>query len=110
MDIPFHACYNKGVSGSGHTVLSVNEVLSGNERGKEMSESEYMRACQSVMHDYPDVMTTQMVCNALHIDRKTVYRLVASGELPGAMPGKGYRISKSNVLNYLKVQHEKKNG
>ena len=75
-----------------------------------MSDSEYRQTYQAVMHDYPDVMTTHMVCKALHINRKTVYRLVASGELPGAMPGKGYRISKANVLNYLKVQHEKEKG
>ena len=54
------------------------------------------------LDQYPDVMTTQMVCEILRIDRKTVYKLVETGELRGRKAGKGYKIHKKSVLAYLR--------
>lgn len=58
----------------------------------------------AVLEDYPLVLTTEQVCEILQINRKTLYKMVESGILPGRKSGKGYKISRDQVIAHLNGQ------
>jgi excisionase family DNA binding protein len=48
-----------------------------------------------------EVLTAEQVAEFLAVSRKTVYRLIRSGQLIAARVGRQYRIPKSNVALFL---------
>ena len=52
--------------------------------------------------DYPDVMSTKMLCEILnHVSRKLGYRLMSSGAIRSIKIGREYKTTKLWVLEYL---------
>lgn len=47
-------------------------------------------------------LTTEQVCAILRINRKTLYKMIARGEISGAKSGKGYKVSPDTVAEFLK--------
>ena len=52
-------------------------------------------------------LTTKQVCEILGINRKTLYKMIANGEIPGVKSGKGYKVSPDAVRNHLKGKRSK---
>lgn len=50
---------------------------------------------------FPDVISTGELCKMLHISKNTAYILIRSGQLPAKRIGRIYRISKSDILQFL---------
>ena len=50
---------------------------------------------------YTDVMTVAEVQELLKISRKTVYRLIASGDIKARKVGRNYRISKRSIMGFM---------
>ena len=59
------------------------------------------KAGAGILDDYPLVLTTQQVCEILHINRKTLYKMIETGVLPGKKSGKGYKITRDTVIAHL---------
>lgn len=55
----------------------------------------------SALDGYPAVLTTEQVCEALQINRKTCYKMFRNGTFPAVKSGRSYRVSKENVIAYL---------
>jgi len=66
----------------------------------EISSQEIYRV---VFKEYPDVLDVKQVSNLLGICDKTVYKLIAEGSLPALRVGRQHRITKVNVMKYMKV-------
>ena len=57
---------------------------------------------QTLYKDYPDVVNVPQLCEMLGgIGVKTAYRLLKSGAIKSLNIGKGYKIPKIFVLEYL---------
>lgn len=56
----------------------------------------------AVFREYPDVMDVQQVSELLGVCDKTVYRLIKSGTLPSMKVGRKIRVTKVDVMNYLR--------
>ena len=56
-----------------------------------------------VFRGYPDVLDVKQVSEMLGVCKKTVYKLAADGSLPMLKVGRQYRITKVNVLKYMKM-------
>lgn len=50
---------------------------------------------------YPDVLTVNDLCDALHIGKTSAYRLLAKGEIGSIRIGPQYRIPKKWLIDYL---------
>lgn len=61
------------------------------------------------IQDCPDVMDGLEVSKALHINRKTCYKLIRQGIIPAARIGRVYRLQKENVIAYLNSRGEQQN-
>jgi excisionase family DNA binding protein len=48
-----------------------------------------------------ELLTTRQVQKSLHVDRSTIYRLVASGQLPALRVGKQWRFTRAAVESWL---------
>lgn len=48
------------------------------------------------------LMTVAEVAAVMRVSKMTVYRLVHSGELPAVRVGRSFRVSETDVNNYLK--------
>ena len=66
----------------------------------EISTKEIYRI---VFKDYPDVLDVKQVGQLLGICEKTVYKLIKTGELPTMKVGRQHRITKVNVMKYMRV-------
>jgi len=51
--------------------------------------------------DHPVVMTVDQVADYLQIGRRTVYNMVAAGELPGAKVGEQWRFFRPEIDRWL---------
>ncbi len=57
---------------------------------------------QTLYKDYPDVVNVPQLCEMLGgIGVKTAYRLLKSGAIKSLSIGKGYKIPKIFVMEYL---------
>lgn len=56
-----------------------------------------------MLKNYPDILDVKQVSEILGVCSKTVYKLVADGSLPMLKVGRQYRITKVNVLKYMKM-------
>ncbi|MCQ4863294.1 helix-turn-helix domain-containing protein [Pseudoflavonifractor phocaeensis] len=52
--------------------------------------------------EYSDLLTIDEVCEILMIGRGTAYKLLASDELHGFQCGRGWRIPKAAIVEYIK--------
>ena len=70
-----------------------------------MNELEYYK---TLFKEYPDVVDVRQLCQMLGgIGVKTAYKLLKSGEIKSLNIGKGYKIPKIFVLEYLTSPSEK---
>lgn len=51
-----------------------------------------------MMEQYPDILTVRNVCRILHMDKRTVYRLIERKELRARKIGRNYYIPKESLI------------
>lgn len=56
---------------------------------------------QNMFTDYPDMLTVAQLQQALHIGRNSAYGLIKSGGIRSLRVGKGIRIPKRYLLDYI---------
>ncbi len=56
---------------------------------------------REVLAGWPEVLRTGDVQEILGVGRKEVYRLIAAGVLPAVRAGRGYRILKATLVEWL---------
>lgn len=54
-----------------------------------------------MLETYPDILKPSDLCIILHISKKRVYELLASGELKSRKIGRKYFICKDTLIKYL---------
>ena len=54
------------------------------------------------LKEYPDIMTIDHASKYLMLSKAKVYNMLTSGELKGCKMGKAWRISKENLIDYMK--------
>lgn len=69
-----------------------------------MTKKEYAKS----LHGYPDALTVKEAAEILRVCTKTIYKIINSGELPAVKAGREMRISKSNIIDYLRCGSCKK--
>lgn len=58
-----------------------------------------------------EYLTVEQVAKQIQVNKRTVLTWIASGELPAVVIGKrGYRISKTDLHNYLEAKKRRKPG
>lgn len=63
----------------------------------------YNEIYQSVLKDYPDILTVEEMSKALGISTKTGYRLLRDNKIEHLRLGRSYRIPKAHLLTYMRV-------
>lgn len=58
---------------------------------------------QSILKEFPDILTIDEMSMALGVSRKTCYKLINEGKVPHLKVGRSYRIPKLHLLAYLKI-------
>lgn len=58
---------------------------------------------QSVLREYPEILTVDEMSKALGISTKTGYKLIKEEKIKSMKVGRSYRIARVNLLSYLKV-------
>ncbi|MAD65535.1 helix-turn-helix domain-containing protein [Haliea sp.] len=53
------------------------------------------------------VLTIKDVADYLKVNERTIYRLAASGELPGFKVGNSWRFKQSELEQYITAQHNR---
>ena len=53
------------------------------------------------------ILTIKDVADYLKVNERTIYRLAASGELPGFKVGNSWRFKKSELEQYIMAQHNR---
>ena len=56
------------------------------------------------------ILTIKDVADYLKVNERTIYRLAASGELPGFKVGNSWRFKRSELEQYIAAQHNRANG
>lgn len=69
-----------------------------------MTKKEYAKS----LHCYPDALTVKEAAEILRVCTKTIYKIINSRELPAVKVGREMRISKSNIIDYLRCRSCKK--
>lgn len=54
--------------------------------------------------DYPDIMSTEEMCEYLRISVTTGYKLLKNKEIDSIKIGKTYKIPKSSLRKYLNIE------
>lgn len=55
------------------------------------------------------ILTIKDVADYLKVNERTIYRLAASGELPGFKVGNSWRFKQSELEQYIAAQHNRSN-
>lgn len=53
------------------------------------------------------ILTIKDVADYLKVNERTIYRLAASGELPGFKVGNSWRFKQSELEHYIAAQHNR---
>lgn len=53
------------------------------------------------------ILTIKDVADYLKVNERTIYRLAASGELPGFKVGNSWRFKQSELEQYITTQHNR---
>lgn len=65
---------------------------------EKKKRNEYIK----MLKDYPDVLKIKQMCDALGgISTKTGYKLLRENRIESVKVGREYRITKSNVIDFL---------
>lgn len=68
---------------------------------KRMKRNEYAK----MLKDYPELIRIEQLCEALGgISTKTGYKLLKENKIASLKIGREYRITKSNLIDYLLKQ------
>ena len=71
-------------------------------KGTDISRTQVHDLYKVMFTDYPDVVNTDQLCEMLGgAAIKSVYRLLREGKIKAFRIGKGYRIPKVSVIEYL---------
>lgn len=54
-----------------------------------------------MLETYPDILKPSDLCTILHVSKKSIYALLASGELKSRKIGRKYFICKDTLIEYL---------
>lgn len=54
-----------------------------------------------ILDNCKDILDVKDVCNILHINRKTLYILLKTGEISCRRIGRIYKIPKDSIINYM---------
>ena len=54
-----------------------------------------------MLSEYPDILTTDEVCEALRVGYNALYDLLQSGKLKAYRNGRLWRIPKRSVIEYI---------
>jgi len=55
----------------------------------------------NMLSKYPDILTTEDVCDLLKVSKHTVYKLIQTGELKARKVAGHYRIQKAELVNFI---------
>ena len=64
-------------------------------------------AYQTVLKDYPEIMSVEETSAALGVSTKTVYKMLKNGTIQNMKVGRAYRIPKVHLLSFLKINMAK---
>ena len=62
---------------------------------------------QTVLKDYPEIMSVEETSAALGVSTKTVYKMLKKGTIQNMKVGRSYRIPKVHLLSFLKINMQK---
>ena len=68
-----------------------------------MTKVKQMEIYQTVLKDCPEIMSVEKMSEVLGVSRRVGYKLLKEEKIPKVRVGKSYKISKVNLLAYLKV-------
>ena len=66
-----------------------------------MKKSELKELYQMMFPEYPDIVTVSQLREMLGVSRDLAYKLIDYGYIPAVKLGKGFKIPKVNVINYV---------
>lgn len=58
---------------------------------------------ESVLKEYPDILTVDEMSKALGVSSKTGYQLLRENRINHLKVGRAYRVPKAHLLAYLKL-------
>ncbi|MEA4921385.1 MAG: excisionase family DNA-binding protein [Clostridiaceae bacterium] len=56
---------------------------------------------EEIFSTYPDVLTVPQACEALHIGKALLYRMLSENEIYSVRVGRGYRIPKFAIKEFV---------
>ncbi len=62
---------------------------------------------QTVLKDYPEIMSVEQTSEALGVSTKTVYKMLKNGTIQNMKVGRSYRVPKVHLLSFLKINMAK---
>ena len=62
---------------------------------------------QTVLKDYPEIMSVEETSAALGVSTKTVYKMLKNGTIQNMKVGISYRVPKVHLLSFLKINMAK---
>ena len=62
---------------------------------------------QTVLKDYPEIMSVEETSAALGVSTKTVYEMLKNGTIQNMKVGRSYRVPKVHLLSFLKINMAK---
>ena len=62
---------------------------------------------QTVLKDYPEIMSVEETSTALGVSTKTVYKMLKNGTIQNMKVGRAYRVPKVHLLSFLKINMAK---
>ena len=64
-------------------------------------------AYQTILKDYPEIMSVEETSKALGVSTKTVYKMLKNGTIQNMKAGRAYRVPKVHLLSFLKINMER---
>jgi len=58
---------------------------------------------ESVLKEYPDILTVEEMSKALGVSSKTGYQLLRENKIEHLKVGRAYRVPKAHLLSYLRL-------
>lgn len=58
---------------------------------------------ESVLKEYPDILTVEEMSKALGVSSKTGYQLLRENKIEHLKVGRAYRVAKAHLLSYLRL-------
>ena len=58
---------------------------------------------ETVLKEYPDILTVDEISKALGVSSKTGYQLLRDNKVEHLKVGRAYRVPKAHLLSYLRL-------